>query len=167
MRGYLMYMHLAKRLGVPRGWLFTADDVAKRDRWRCHACGEPVPQLWTAAQLGQAPVLTFATPWAEGGRYDKANARLAHYRCAVFPDAGLGRRLGQLLVRDLSVKARAGKADETCTQGHPLAGANLLKSSDGRRRCRQCRKDRESGRIGTGRPGGPEKIRYAGQSRAR
>jgi hypothetical protein len=143
-RLHLMYLPVAKRLGVPRGRLFSIADVAKRDGWRCHACGEPVPQRWTAAQLDQTPALTFATAWSEGGGYDEANARLAHHGCAVFPDAAFGRRLGQLLVRDLSVKARAGRRDETCTEGHPLTGANLLKASDGRRRCRQCRRDREA-----------------------
>jgi len=143
-RVHLVYLAVARRLGVPRGALFSIADVAVRDGWRCHGCGGPVLQRWTAERLALAPALAFATAWSEGGRYDKANARLAHHGCVVFPDAAFGRRLGQLLVRDLAVKARAGRADETCTQGHALAGANLLKSSDGRRRCRQCRRDREA-----------------------
>ena len=144
LRMHVMYLRVARRLGVPLGWIFTIADVVKRDGWQCHVCGEPVPERWTDAQLAQAPALTFAKPWSEGGRYDKANARLAHYGCAPFPDAAFARRLGQLLVRDFGVKARAGTADETCTKGHKLAGANLLNASDGRRRCRQCRRDREA-----------------------
>jgi hypothetical protein len=141
-RVHVMYIRAALRAGAPRGQIFVVDDVAKRDRWLCNVCGEPVPERWTAGQLPRAPALTFAAPWAEGGRYDKANARLAHFGCITFADPAFGRRLGQLLVRDLSVKARAGRRDETCLQGHRLAGANLLKSSDGRRRCRQCRQCR-------------------------
>jgi len=143
-RMHVMYLRAGIRAGVPCGWIFTVDDVAKRDRWLCHVCREPVPQRWTAGELTRAPALTFATPWADGGRYDKANARLAHFGCITFSDPAFGRRLGQLLVRDLTVKARAGSQDETCTKGHELTGSNLLNASDGRRRCRQCRQDREA-----------------------
>jgi len=142
-RVHVMYIRAAIRAGAPMGSIFTADDVAKRDRWRCQVCGEPVLQRWTAGELPRAPALTFAVPWAQGGRYDKANARLAHFGCITFADPGFGRRLGQLLVRDLTVKARAGSQDETCTKGHRLTGENLMSSTDGRRRCRQCRQDRE------------------------
>jgi hypothetical protein len=137
------YLAQARRRSVPAGWIFLAADVARRDRWTCAMCGEPVPQRWTAAELEQAPALTFAVAWAEGGRYDEASARLAHFGCAVFADAGLRRRVGALLVRDLEVKAHAAAGDETCASGHPLSGDNLLRARDGRRRCRQCRNDRE------------------------
>jgi len=143
-RVHVMHIRAAIRAGAAMGGIFTVAEVAKRDRWRCHACGGPVPERWTAGELPRAPALTFARPWAEGGRYDKANARLAHFGCVTFDDPAFGRRLGALLVRDLTVKARAGGQDEACTQGHELAGANLLKASDGRRRCRQCRQDREA-----------------------
>ena len=142
-RMHAMYLRLVRRMGVPHGWIFTLDDVAARDRWLCVVCGSPVPQRWSAGQLGQAPALTFAVAWADGGRYDKANAQLAHFGCASFPDEGLRRRVGQLLVRDLAVKAHAAADDDTCSKGHELTGANLLRAKDGRRRCRQCRKDRE------------------------
>lgn len=79
-----------------------------RDGWRCHACGEPVPQRWAADQLRLGPALAFATPWTQGGRYDKANARLAHFGCVMFADPAFRQRLGQLLVRDLTVNARVG-----------------------------------------------------------
>lgn len=142
-RLHMIYLARARKTGVPRGTIFTAGTVADRDGWACTACGGPVPRRWTAAELDRAPALTFAVPWADGGRYDEANARLAHFGCAVFPDAGVRRRVGALLVRDLAVKAHAAASDEACGQGHPLTGANLLKASDGRRRCRQCRNDRE------------------------
>lgn len=144
-RMHMIYLAAARKAGVKRGWIFTAETIAQRDRWRCFVCGETVLQRWSAAEVDRAPALTFATAWSEGGAYDKRNARLAHFGCAAFPDAAFGRRLGQLLMRDLSVKTHASRDDETCTRGHELAGANLLKSSDGRRRCRQCRRDRESG----------------------
>jgi hypothetical protein len=153
-RMHSVYLGHARRMGVPTGYIFNADEIAARDGWACAVCGEPVPQRWTAAQLGQAPALTFAVAWADGGRYDQANARLAHFGCAMFPDAGLQSRLGAVLVRDLAVKAHAAPGDQACGNGHELSGANLLKSRDGRRRCRQCRNDRERGlvvqRVGKG-----------------
>lgn len=146
-RVHVMYIRATIRSGVPCGQIFTVGDVAKRARWRCHMCREPVLQRWTAGELPRAPALTFAVPWAEGGRYDEANARLAHFGCITFADPAFGRRLGQLLVRDLAVKARAGSQNETCTKGHRLTGENLMSSTDGRRRCRQCRRDREQAEI--------------------
>ena len=53
-------------------------DVARRDGWACSECGEPVPQRWTADELGRAPVLAFTVPLAEGGRYTEDGVRLAH-----------------------------------------------------------------------------------------
>lgn len=149
-RLHMIYLQQARRAGIPHGWIFTARTVADRDGWSCSVCGAPVPQRWTAGQLDRAPALTFAVAWADGGRYDEANARLAHYGCAVFPDPGVRRRAGALLVRDLAVKAHAAPGDETCPKGHRLEGANLLKASDGRRRCRQCRRDRERAGLAAG-----------------
>jgi hypothetical protein len=142
-RMHKAYRGYARRAAVPQGVIFLAADVAKRARWTCAVCVEPVPRQWTDGQRDQAPALTFAVAWADGGRYDEAYARLAHFGCVVFPDAGLRRRVGSLLVRDLAVKAHAARLDETCPRGHALAGANLLKARDGRRRCRQCRNDRD------------------------
>lgn len=143
LRLHMIYMRRAVRADVPRGFIFTAADVVARDGWSCSVCGGQVPERWTAAGLGQAAALTFAVPWAAGGGYDLDNARLAHFGCAVFADAGLRRRIGALLVRDLAVKAHAAAGDETCGKGHVLTGANLMKAADGRRRCHQCRRDRE------------------------
>jgi hypothetical protein len=150
LRMHRIYFMQADRMGVRCGFIFTVDDVAERDGWTCAVCGAPVLQRWVAAELGQAPALTFAVAWADGGQYDKANARLAHFGCAVSPDEGLRRRVGQLLVRDLAVKAHAAAGDETCSKGHALTAANLLKSGDGRRRCRQCRNGREREQPGAG-----------------
>lgn len=143
LRMHKIYLAAARRSGI-RVSIFTADDVGERDGWSCSVCGAGVPQRWTAAEAGRAPALTFAVSWADGGRYDRDNARVAHFGCAVFPDEGMRRRVGALLVRDLAVKAHAAAGDDTCGKGHPLSGDNLLSASDGRRRCRQCRKDRES-----------------------
>ena len=118
-------------------------EVAGRDRWTCCACGQPVPQRWTADELGRAPVLAFTVPLAEGGRYTEANVRLAHLGCTRFADAMLGRDVRRALTGAPSTKVKASGTDTHCINGHELAGDNLLKSGDGRRRCRQCRKDRE------------------------
>ena len=145
-RIHAAYLRAARRAGIKSGWMFTTDDVASRDKWTCHACGHAVPRTWTTAELATAPALTFATPWAHGGQYDKANARLAHYGCIAFADPALARAIAQALTSDLTAPVRAARDDETCLYGHPLTGPNLLKNADGRRRCRQCRNDRESGR---------------------
>lgn len=144
------YLRAARRAGARTGWIFTIGDVAKRDRWACAVCGQPVPQSWAPGELATAPAYTFTVPWADGGRYDKASARLAHYGCATPADPHLARALAHALTSTLDGRERAGRHDETCTQGHPLAGANLLKASDGRRRCRQCRNDRESAKTPAG-----------------
>ena len=128
-------------------------DVARRDRWACSACGEAVPQRWDAGGLALAPVLVFTVLLAEGGRYARANLRLAHYGCARFADPVLARALARVLAGDPNARQRAGKNDLECIKGHLLAGANLLKSADGRRRCRQCRRDRDrAGRVAGGQP---------------
>ncbi len=120
--------------------------MAKRDHWTCHVCGQTIRGSWTAAELDTAPALTFAVPWADGGRYDRANARLAYYACAAITDKTLRRTLAIALTTSITAPPRASNDDATCLHGHPLTGDNLLKGSDGRRRCRQCRRDRESGR---------------------
>jgi hypothetical protein len=145
-RVHAAYLRAARRAAARKVAYIRAADIASRDKWACTACGQPVPQAWTATQLATAPALTFAVPWEDGGSYTRANARLVHYGCAQFSDSMLRRQLAAILTSDIGAPLRAGKDDETCTQGHPLAGANLLSSSDGRRRCRQCRNDRESGR---------------------
>jgi hypothetical protein len=118
-------------------------NVARRDRWACCACGKPVLQRWTAAETGRAPVLAFTVPLAEGGRYTETNVRLAHLGCASFADRVLARDVRLTLTGVPSTKVKASGTDTHCINGHELAGANLLKSRDGRRRCRQCRNDRE------------------------
>jgi hypothetical protein len=145
---HMAYLRAGRRAGVRTGWIFTPDEIASRDKWTCAICGHAVLHRWTADQLGCAPVYTFRVPWAEGGRYDQANARLAHYGCATPADRHLRRALERALAGDLAVKAKASRNDTHCTSGHPLSGANLLKASDGRRRCRQCRRDRERAQPG-------------------
>ena len=84
------YLRAAWRGNVRCGWIFTPDEVAQHDWWTSTACGQLVPREWDAAHLATAPAYTFRVPWADGGRYDKANARLAHYGCAAFADPSLG-----------------------------------------------------------------------------
>jgi hypothetical protein len=140
---HIAYLRAARRAGAEVSYV-SPGDVAKRDRWVCSACGGPVASSWTAAEPAAAPAFAFTVPLGEGGAYVKRNVRLVHYGCVP---AG-GRQLGRMLRHALtssppSVKVKASGRDTHCTEGHDLAGDNLLRSSDGRRRCRQCRRDRE------------------------
>jgi hypothetical protein len=141
---HVAYIRAARRArrGVKVEYV-SPGEVAKRDRWACAVCGQAVRKHWTADQLAEAPAFTFCVPFAEGGDYTKRNARFAHYGCVTPGDPHLRRGLERALAGDLAAKARAGRRDTLCTKGHRLAGDNLLKSSDGRRRCKQCRRDRE------------------------
>ena len=102
-------------------------------RWTCTACGQLVPREWDAAQLATAPAYTFRVPWADGGRCDKANARLAHYGCATFADPCLARALARVLIRDLAVRTRASRTDTHCLNGHRLAGDDRRSATHGPR----------------------------------
>jgi hypothetical protein len=144
---HMAYLRAARRAQARQVSYVSPGDVARRDRWLCSACGEPVAQQWTATTADAAPVLAYVVPLADRGAYVRANVRLVHYRCA-----GADRQLGAELRRALgatvpSVKVKASGKDTHCINGHELAGENLLKSSDGRRRCRQCKRDREAGRT--------------------
>ena len=140
---HVAYCSAVRRAGGRLVEYVSPRDVAKRDKWECSACGGPVPQHWDADGLAGAPVLVFRVPLAEGGRYAKANMQLAHFRCADLADPVLVIALTSALGPAGRPRIRAGKGDTHCLKGHELAGPNLLKASDGRRRCRQCRKDRE------------------------
>jgi hypothetical protein len=140
---HVAYLRAVRRAGGQLYEYVSAAEVAKRDRWACRECEKPVPRRWTADELSQAPVLAFTVPLAEGGRYAKANVRLVHLGCARFADAALELAIRRTLTGVPTVKTKASGKDTHCINGHELAGGNLLKSSDGRRRCRQCRKDRE------------------------
>lgn len=141
---HVAYSRAARRAGGRLHEYVSLPEVAARDGWACCECEGPVPQRWTAAGLGRAPVLAFAVPLAEGAWYVSASVRLAHLDCARFADAALERAVRRALAGVPSVKTRASGNDTHCLNGHELAGANLLRSKDGRRRCRQCRKDRET-----------------------
>lgn len=144
---HVEYSRAARRAGVrPVAAYVSPADVARRDKWMCSACGGLVPERWTAGQLDQAPALAYVKPLADGGGHSARNIRLAHLGCVELADGKLAAALRRALANVPSVKTRASKNDTHCTEGHELAGANLLKASDGRRRCRQCRNDRESGR---------------------
>ena len=142
---HVAYCRAVRRAGGQVHEYVSVPEVARRDGWACCACGEPVPQRWTEAEAGRAPVLAFTVPLAEGGRYAKANVRLAHHGCARFADRALERDVRRALAGVPSTKVKASGKDTHCINGHELAGGNLLSSGDGRRRCRQCRKDREMG----------------------
>lgn len=145
---HVAYSRAARRAGAEVGGYVRISDVARRDKWTCAACGKPVPDEWTADQL--APVLQLAVPLAPGGRYSSRSVRLVHFGCATFADQRLAEAVRRALTGVPSTKMRASGNDTHCTEGHELAGVNLLKAADGRRRCRQCRRDRESGRIAAG-----------------
>jgi hypothetical protein len=140
---HVAYIRAVRRAGRPVDEYVTVAEVARRDRWTCGACGEPVPQRWSAAETERAPVLAFTVPLAKGGRYVKANMRLTHLSCTSFADRVLARDLRLSLTGVPSTKVKASGTDTHCVNGHELAGANLLRAGDGRRRCRQCRNDRE------------------------
>ena len=141
---HVAYSRAVRRAGGQLQEYVSLTEVAKRDRWTCCECAEPVQQRWTAADVGRAPVLAFTVPLAEGARYVKANVRLVHLDCARFTDAALELAVRRTLTGVPTVKTKASGKDTHCINGHELTGGNLLKSSDGRRRCRQCRKDREA-----------------------
>jgi hypothetical protein len=143
---HVAYLRAARRAGVRAAGYVSPLDVARRDNWTCSGCGGPVPERWTAVDLNSAPALAYVSPLADGGGHSARNVRLAHLRCAPPADGKLAAALRRALAGVPTTKTRASRADTHCTKGHELAGANLLKSSDGRRRCRQCRNDRESGR---------------------
>ena len=147
---HVAYVRAAQRVGE-RPWQYVdALKIAGRDRWTCSVCGGPVPEHWDSGAVGQAPALTFIEPLELGGRYAKANLRLAHLDCAGLTDPQLLRTLRRALGGGLDAKVRASRSDTHCLKGHELAGANLLKASDGRRRCRRCRNDRERGSANRG-----------------
>jgi hypothetical protein len=143
---HVAYLRAARRAGVRSAAYVSPLDVARRDNWACSACGGLVPERWTAAELDSAPALAYVRPLADGGGHSGRNVRLAHLRCAPPGDGKLTAALRRALAGAPSTKTRASRTDTHCLKGHELAGANLLKASDGRRRCRQCRRDRESGR---------------------
>jgi hypothetical protein len=140
---HVAYCRAVRRAGGRVHEYVSLTDVAKRDGWACGVCEEAVPRRWTEAEVGRASVLAFTVPLADGGRYVKANVRLVHLGCASFADAQLGRAVRRAVTGVPSVKSRASGKDTHCINGHELVGANLLRSKDGRRRCRQCRNDRE------------------------
>jgi hypothetical protein len=140
---HVAYCRATRRAGGRLLDYVSVPEVAKRDRWTCCECGEPVPRRWTADELGRAPVLAFTVPLTEGGRYAKSNVRLAHLGCTRFADGQLERTVRRALAGVPSTKVKASGKDTHCINRHELAGANLLHAKDGRRRCRQCRKDRE------------------------
>jgi hypothetical protein len=138
---HVAYARAARRAGAGPGEYVRPSDVATRDGWSCAACGGPVPDEWTGVK--RAPALELAAPLEPGGRYTSASVRLVHFGCATFADRRLAAAVRRALTGVPSVKSRAAAGDTHCAEGHELAGANLLKAADGRRRCRQCRSDRE------------------------
>jgi hypothetical protein len=139
---HVAYSRAIRRAGGRVGGYVRPSDVARRDKWACAACGKPVPGEWTAERL--APVLQLTIPLGPGARYTSRSVRLVHFGCATFADKRLEEAVRRALTGVPSTKMRASGTDTHCTEGHELAGANLLKASDGRRRCRQCRNDREA-----------------------
>lgn len=138
---HVAYLRAARRAGALSVAYVSPSRVATRDGWACSACGGPVLQRWTAAEVADAPALAYVKPIEDGGAYSERNLRLAHQRCAL-ADGRLAAALRQVLGGP-PARPRSRPGDTHCGAGHELAGANLLKSSDGRRRCRQCRNDRE------------------------
>ena len=115
---HVAYSRAVRRAGGQLQAYVSVLDVARRDGWACSECGEPVPQHWTADELGRAPVLAFTVPLAEGGRYTEDGVRLAHLRCTRFADAALEvalRRTGQACPRSRRRPAARTRTASTTT----------------------------------------------------
>jgi hypothetical protein len=59
---------------------FTLREIAERDNWRCHLCGDKVPDREYAA-LDKDPTIDHLIPVSKGGEHTRANVALAHNRC--------------------------------------------------------------------------------------
>jgi len=129
-RIHAAYLRAARRAGVTPAAYVRLAGVAERDGWTCTACTRPVPAIWAAASVGQAPALAFAKAWADGGAYNRDNARLVHYGCMTIADRSLRNQLAAILTGDMSARQHATGTDDACANGHELAGANLLSSPE-------------------------------------
>lgn len=59
---------------------FTLLQVATRDGWRCHLCGERVSKVQVVPHP-RAPTMDHLVPAAKGGAHALANVSLAHHEC--------------------------------------------------------------------------------------
>lgn len=58
------------------------DELARRDRWRCHLCGKPVDASLRYPDRGSASI-DHIVPVSEGGEHSYRNTALAHLGCNV------------------------------------------------------------------------------------
>lgn len=72
---------------------FDPLDVLKRDKWRCHICGEKTPKRLRGTTDPRAPELDHITPLAAGGEHSPKNTACACRRCNL---AKSDKPLGQL-----------------------------------------------------------------------
>jgi 5-methylcytosine-specific restriction endonuclease McrA len=52
--------------------------VARRDKWICHICSEPV---YSNASYTRQPTLDHVIPLSKGGEHSYENIKLAHFSC--------------------------------------------------------------------------------------
>lgn len=70
----------AARKAASSGAPVLLADIAVRDRWQCHLCGNAVDsKLKWPDPL--SPSLDHLVPLSKGGAHDPANVRLAHVSC--------------------------------------------------------------------------------------
>lgn len=78
---------VGKRSWKPRG--MTRRQIAERDGWKCHLCGELVPDRPYAAHPLD-PTMDHLLPVSRGGTDHPSNLRLAHNKCNTDRGAALG-----------------------------------------------------------------------------
>jgi hypothetical protein len=59
---------------------FTLREIAERDGWRCHLCGDRVPDRQYEAR-DKDPTIDHLVPISHGGPHTRDNVALAHNRC--------------------------------------------------------------------------------------
>ena len=72
----------AKRRGARTAEGFTVEEIAERDGWRCHLCGQRV-RKGIPATSPAGPTIDHLVPIAAGGQDVRENVALAHRRCNV------------------------------------------------------------------------------------
>ncbi|MGW0626438.1 HNH endonuclease [Streptomyces sp. NPDC002758] len=70
----------AQKRNTSSGEPVILSEIAERDGWRCHLCGDPVdPELSWPDPL--SPSLDHVVPLSLGGPHTPENVRLAHLSC--------------------------------------------------------------------------------------
>lgn len=67
--------------------VFTSEEIARRDRWICGICDEPISKT---ARWPEPTSLSIdhIVPLAAGGEHSRANAQATHLRCNLKKHTG-------------------------------------------------------------------------------